>query len=100
MKWTQIATDGGLLPTPITRDSFELWPAKRREFIVDFTKYFGRHADDQGRRDLSDQHHEDAHRTDVVELVALLTGPQLQDSDAQVRRRRRCPGQQRDPNRV
>jgi FtsP/CotA-like multicopper oxidase with cupredoxin domain len=39
MKWTQIATDGGLLPTPITRDSFELWPAKRREFIVDFTRY-------------------------------------------------------------
>src|SRR5262249_9634874 len=24
---------------PIVRDSFELWPAKRREFIVDFTKY-------------------------------------------------------------
>ncbi len=39
MKWTQIATDGGLLPAPIVRDSFELWPAKRREFIVDFTKY-------------------------------------------------------------
>ena len=39
MKWTQIASDGGLLPTPITRDSFELWPAKRREFVVDFTKY-------------------------------------------------------------
>jgi FtsP/CotA-like multicopper oxidase with cupredoxin domain len=39
MKWTQIASDGGLLPVPIPRDSFELWPAKRREFIVDFTKY-------------------------------------------------------------
>jgi FtsP/CotA-like multicopper oxidase with cupredoxin domain len=39
MQWTQIANDGGLLPFPITRDSFELWPAKRREFIVDFTKY-------------------------------------------------------------
>jgi FtsP/CotA-like multicopper oxidase with cupredoxin domain len=39
MKFTQIAADGGLLPFPITRDSFELWPAKRREFIVDFTKY-------------------------------------------------------------
>jgi FtsP/CotA-like multicopper oxidase with cupredoxin domain len=35
----QIAAEGGLLPFPITRDSFELWPAKRREFIVDFTKY-------------------------------------------------------------
>jgi FtsP/CotA-like multicopper oxidase with cupredoxin domain len=39
MKFTQIANDGGLLPHALTRDSFELWPAKRREFIVDFTKY-------------------------------------------------------------
>jgi FtsP/CotA-like multicopper oxidase with cupredoxin domain len=39
MRLTQIATDGGLLPFPLTRDSFELWPAKRREFVVDFTRY-------------------------------------------------------------
>ena len=39
MQFTQIASDGGLLPNIIVRDSFELWPAKRREFIVDFTKY-------------------------------------------------------------
>jgi FtsP/CotA-like multicopper oxidase with cupredoxin domain len=39
MKFTQIANDGGLLPFAVTRDSFELWPAKRREFIVDFTRY-------------------------------------------------------------
>ncbi len=39
MKFTQIASDGGLLPLPINRDSFELWPAKRREFIIDFTRY-------------------------------------------------------------
>src|SRR3954453_19547557 len=39
MQFLQIATDGGLIPTPIVRDSFELWPAKRREFIVDFTRY-------------------------------------------------------------
>ena len=39
MKFAQIATDGGLLPFAITRDNFELWPAKRREFIVDFTRY-------------------------------------------------------------
>jgi FtsP/CotA-like multicopper oxidase with cupredoxin domain len=39
MQFTQIANDGGLLPFPIVRDSFELWPAKRREFVVDFTKY-------------------------------------------------------------
>ena len=39
MNFTQIATDGGLMPFPITRETFELWPAKRREQIVDFTKY-------------------------------------------------------------
>jgi FtsP/CotA-like multicopper oxidase with cupredoxin domain len=39
MKFTQIASDGGLLPYALTRDSFELWPAKRREFIVDFKHY-------------------------------------------------------------
>jgi FtsP/CotA-like multicopper oxidase with cupredoxin domain len=39
MQFTQIATDGGLLPFPIKRDNFELWPAKRREVIVDFTRY-------------------------------------------------------------
>jgi FtsP/CotA-like multicopper oxidase with cupredoxin domain len=39
MVFTQIATDGGLLPLPIVRDSFELWPSKRREVIVDFSKY-------------------------------------------------------------
>ena len=39
MRMVQIASEGGLLPTPIPRTTFELWPAKRREFIVDFTKY-------------------------------------------------------------
>jgi FtsP/CotA-like multicopper oxidase with cupredoxin domain len=39
MKFVQIASEGGLLPKPIVRDSFELWPAKRREVIVDFTTY-------------------------------------------------------------
>jgi FtsP/CotA-like multicopper oxidase with cupredoxin domain len=39
MKFVQIASEGGLLPSPIVRDSFELWPAKRREVVVDFTKY-------------------------------------------------------------
>jgi FtsP/CotA-like multicopper oxidase with cupredoxin domain len=39
MQFLQIATDGGLIPDPILRDSFELWPAKRREFIIDFSKY-------------------------------------------------------------
>jgi FtsP/CotA-like multicopper oxidase with cupredoxin domain len=39
MQFTQVASDGGLLPFPITRDSFELWPAKRREVVVDFSRY-------------------------------------------------------------
>ncbi|WP_448628037.1 multicopper oxidase family protein [Geodermatophilus sp. URMC 64] len=39
MRFTEIATDGGLLPFAITRDSFELWPAKRREVIVDFAHW-------------------------------------------------------------
>jgi FtsP/CotA-like multicopper oxidase with cupredoxin domain len=39
MQFTQIASDGGLLSLPLIRDHFELWPAKRREFIVDFTKF-------------------------------------------------------------
>jgi FtsP/CotA-like multicopper oxidase with cupredoxin domain len=39
MQFTQIAGDGGLLPLPVTRDNFELWPAKRREVIIDFTRY-------------------------------------------------------------
>ncbi len=39
MQFTQIASEGGLLPAPILRDSCQIWPAKRREFVVDFTKY-------------------------------------------------------------
>jgi FtsP/CotA-like multicopper oxidase with cupredoxin domain len=39
MKFVEVANEGGLLPGPIVRDSFELWPAKRREMVVDFTKY-------------------------------------------------------------
>ena len=39
MKMMQIAVDGGLLPKAVQRDSIEIWPAKRREFVVDFTKY-------------------------------------------------------------
>jgi len=39
MRLTQIASEGGLLPSPIVKDSFQIWPANRQEFIVDFTKY-------------------------------------------------------------
>jgi FtsP/CotA-like multicopper oxidase with cupredoxin domain len=48
MRLTEIATDGGLLPVPIERDNFELWPAKRREFIVDFTRYQDDHPTTKG----------------------------------------------------
>jgi FtsP/CotA-like multicopper oxidase with cupredoxin domain len=39
MKFIEVANEGGLLPRPIIRDSFELWPAKRREIVIDFTRY-------------------------------------------------------------
>jgi FtsP/CotA-like multicopper oxidase with cupredoxin domain len=39
MKFLQVASDGGLVPFAFTRDSFELWPAKRREMVVDFSRY-------------------------------------------------------------
>ena len=39
MRFTQIATEGGLQPYPINRDFVLLSPAKRREVIVDFTRY-------------------------------------------------------------
>jgi FtsP/CotA-like multicopper oxidase with cupredoxin domain len=39
MRFTQIASEGGLLPFPINRDAIEVSPAKRREVIVDFTRY-------------------------------------------------------------
>jgi FtsP/CotA-like multicopper oxidase with cupredoxin domain len=35
----QIATDGGLLPFAQIRNRWEIWPAKRREFVVDFSQY-------------------------------------------------------------
>ena len=44
MRFTQIAVDGGLLPTPIIRDAFQIWPAKRREFVVDFSRYMDGHS--------------------------------------------------------
>jgi FtsP/CotA-like multicopper oxidase with cupredoxin domain len=39
MRFTQVASDGGLVPFAFKRDSFELWPAKRREMVVDFMTY-------------------------------------------------------------
>jgi len=37
----QIASEGGLLQQPIYRDSIQIWPAKRREVVVDFTGMAG-----------------------------------------------------------
>ena len=39
MRFTQIANDGGLLPFPVVRDSLPAWPAKRKEVVIDFTRY-------------------------------------------------------------
>jgi FtsP/CotA-like multicopper oxidase with cupredoxin domain len=33
----QIAAEGGLLPIKLVRNKCEIWPAKRREFIIDFS---------------------------------------------------------------
>src|SRR6185503_5912193 len=37
--FTQIASEGGLLPEPIVRNSFEIWPSRRKEVIVDFSTF-------------------------------------------------------------
>jgi FtsP/CotA-like multicopper oxidase with cupredoxin domain len=39
MRFTEIATGGGLLPKPMVRDSIENWPAMRHDIVVDFTKF-------------------------------------------------------------
>jgi FtsP/CotA-like multicopper oxidase with cupredoxin domain len=39
MRLLQVETGGGLLPRPILRDKFELWPANRRGIVVDFRFY-------------------------------------------------------------
>jgi FtsP/CotA-like multicopper oxidase with cupredoxin domain len=38
LKMYQVAVGGGLLPNPIVKDQIEIWPAKRREIVVDFSK--------------------------------------------------------------
>src|SRR4051812_13804750 len=39
MNFIQIASDGGVVSKATARDSFELWPAKRREVVIDFRTY-------------------------------------------------------------
>jgi FtsP/CotA-like multicopper oxidase with cupredoxin domain len=36
---TQIASMGGLLPTPIVRDAAQIWPATRNEHVIDFSQF-------------------------------------------------------------
>lgn len=48
MKFLQVASDGGLVPFAFERDSFELWPAKRREMVVDFSVYQDGHPTSDG----------------------------------------------------
>ncbi|MER5915145.1 multicopper oxidase domain-containing protein [Streptomyces sp. NPDC001982] len=36
---THIATDGGLLPAPVSARVLEIWPAERQEVVVDFSRY-------------------------------------------------------------
>jgi FtsP/CotA-like multicopper oxidase with cupredoxin domain len=38
-QFTQIASMGGLLPTPILRDSVQIWPATRNEHVIDFSQF-------------------------------------------------------------
>ncbi|MEU4349660.1 multicopper oxidase domain-containing protein [Streptomyces sp. NPDC023838] len=35
----QIASDGGLLPAPVTVDNVVVWPAERAEIVVDFSRH-------------------------------------------------------------
>jgi FtsP/CotA-like multicopper oxidase with cupredoxin domain len=72
MRFTQIASEGGLLPFPIVRNSFRLSPAKRRELIVDFTKY---------------QDGSPTRKGDVVYLVNVLEMPdgRKEDNDSNYR---------------
>jgi FtsP/CotA-like multicopper oxidase with cupredoxin domain len=39
VQFTQIASMGGLLPTPIMNDSIQLWPATRNEHVIDFSLF-------------------------------------------------------------
>ena len=98
MKFTQVASDGGLLPFAITRDNFELWPAKRREFIIDFTQYQDGTPTTKG---------DVVYLTNVMKMddgrmwtssgPSGLERPGLQDPGAEVRDRRHRTRRQPDP---
>jgi FtsP/CotA-like multicopper oxidase with cupredoxin domain len=42
MPFVQIASEGGLLPQPLLRNSIELWPSRRKEVVLDFTDLPGK----------------------------------------------------------
>ena len=97
MQFTQIATDGGLIPIPVRARLVRAVAGQAPRVHRRLHDVPGRHADHQGRRDLPDQRDADARRADVAQLVAVLPRPELQGPGPQVRHRRRCPRQQRDP---
>jgi FtsP/CotA-like multicopper oxidase with cupredoxin domain len=42
MPFVQTASEGGLLPAPLLRNSIELWPSRRKEVVLDFTDLPGK----------------------------------------------------------
>ncbi len=97
MKFTQIASDGGLLPFADHPGLVRAVAGQAARVHRRLHQVQGRHADHQGRRHLPDQRDEDARRPDVDELVAVLPRPEVQGAGAQVRHRRRRARQQPDP---
>ena len=95
MQFTQIASDGGLLPFPVTAGLVRAVAGQAAGIHRRLHQVPGRHPDHQGRRHLPDQRDEDARRPDVDQLVPLLPGPGLQGAGAEDRDRRRRAGQQR-----
>ena len=87
--------EGGVLPTPIVRNSFQLWPAKRREFVVDFGHYMDGTFHFDRRRDLSREHDVHARRTQARLQCEGEFDEDVLRADAEDHHRRRCGRQQR-----
>jgi FtsP/CotA-like multicopper oxidase with cupredoxin domain len=49
MPFVQIASEGGLLPDALLRDSIELWPSRRKEVVLDFKQYIDSQPADRPR---------------------------------------------------
>jgi hypothetical protein len=65
MKFVQIANDGGLLPVPDRARLVRAVAGQAARVRRRLHQVHGRHADQEGRRHLPDQRHEDAERPDV-----------------------------------